>query len=115
MNLKILLGHAAPYRLSLLAAGVLMLLETAAALAVPWFGGEFAAGLLSESEFGVTTILLGLLALFAFQALLRFANQYVLARTSENILADLRIRTYDHLQALPLDFHHARQRGDLLA
>jgi subfamily B ATP-binding cassette protein MsbA len=59
--------------------------------------------------------LLTLLALFAFQALLKFANGYFLSRTSECILADLRIRIYDHLQSLPLSFYHQRRQGDILA
>ena len=92
-----------------------MLLETAAALMVPWLGGELAGNLLTRSEVGVGFILIGLLALFALQAMLKFANRYILARTSENILADLRIRVYDHLQALPLDFYHAHRKGDILA
>ena len=39
MNLKLLLGYAAPYRVSLALAGTLMLAESAAALGVPWFAG----------------------------------------------------------------------------
>jgi subfamily B ATP-binding cassette protein MsbA len=38
-----------------------------------------------------------------------------LARTAERISADLRIRVYDHLQALPLSFFHQRRQGDILA
>ncbi|MGI9403912.1 MAG: ABC transporter ATP-binding protein, partial [Hyphomicrobium sp.] len=115
MNLRILLGYAAPYRASLAFCGALMLLETAAALAVPWLGGQFAGGVLSQGQTNVSSILLMLLALFAFQALLKFANGYVLSRTAQQILADLRIRIYDHLQALPLSFFHQRRQGDILA
>lgn len=115
MKLRALLGYALPYRLGLASATMLMLLETGAALAVPWFGGRLASGLLSQSQVSVGAILLVLLALFASQGLLGFANRYILARTSEDILADLRVRVYDHLQALPLDFYHARRKGDILA
>ena len=92
-----------------------MLLETAAALMVPWLGGQLAGVMISQSNLGADAVLIGLLALFAVQALLKFANRYILARTSENVLADLRIRVYDHLQALPLDFYHAHRKGDILA
>ena len=115
MNLRILLGYAAPYRASLACAGALMLLETAAALAVPWLGGKFAGGVLSQGQAHVSAILLALLALFAFQALLKYSSGYVLSRTAARILADLRIRIYDHLQALPLSFFHQRRQGDILA
>jgi ATP-binding cassette, subfamily B, bacterial len=56
-----------------------------------------------------------LLALFALQALLKFGNSYLLSRSAEQILADLRIRLYDHLQALPLGFYHQRRQGEILA
>jgi subfamily B ATP-binding cassette protein MsbA len=38
-----------------------------------------------------------------------------MGRTSAQILADLRIRLYDHLQALPLGFFHQRSQGDIIA
>ena len=60
-------------------------------------------------------MLLALLALFASQALLRFGNAYLVSVSGERILADLRIRIYDHLQSLPLSFYHQRRRGDVLA
>jgi ATP-binding cassette subfamily B protein len=115
MNLGVLLGYARPYRMTLAFCVSLMLLQTAAALAVPWLGGQFATGVLSQARANMSFILLALLALFALQALLKFANGYVLSRTAECILADLRIRIYDHLQALPLDFYHQRRQGDILA
>ena len=115
MNLRILLSYAAPYRASLAVAGAFMLLETAAALAVPWLGGQFAGGVLSSGQPEVNAILLALLGLFAFQALLKFANGYQLGRTGERISADLRVHVYDHLQALPLSFFHQRRQGDILA
>lgn len=115
MNLRLLIGFAAPYRNSLALAGFLMLLETGAALAVPWLGGRFAQHVLSGVAANAGMVLLALLGLFALQALLKFGNNYVMGRTSAEILADLRIRLYDHLQALPLSFFHQRSQGDVIA
>src|SRR5215204_4611878 len=115
MNLLALLGYARPYRRSLAICIVLMLLDTAAALCVPWLGGKFASDVVSQAPARMNTILLALLALFAFQALVAFANGYLLSRTTQRILADLRIRIYDHLQSLPLSFYHERRQGDILA
>jgi ABC-type multidrug transport system fused ATPase/permease subunit len=56
-----------------------------------------------------------MLLLFGVQALLKFGNAYVLGNASEKIVADLKIRVYDHLQALPLSFFHQRRQGDTLA
>src|SRR6185437_13086482 len=102
-------------RVNLVICVALMLLEAAAALAVPWLGGKLAGSLLSQARADMSPVLLALLALFACQALLKFGNGYVLSRTAQCMLADLRIRVYDHLQALPLSFYHQRRQGDILA
>ena len=118
MNLRLLLGFAAPYRSSLALSGLLMLMESGAALAVPWLAGRFAQHVLSGGAGNggdAGTVLLALLGLFAVQALLKFGNDYLMGRTSAQILADLRIRIYDHLQALPLAFYHQRRLGDVIA
>jgi ATP-binding cassette subfamily B protein len=114
-DLRFLLGHARPYRGTHAVCARLMRAESAMALAVPWLGGQVAGSLLGNAA-GITgTLLLALLALFALQALVKFANGYLLSRSAEQILADLRIRLYDHLQALPLGFYHQRRQGDVLA
>ena len=115
-GLQFLLGHAAPYRRVLAFCALLMLAESGMALAVPWLGGQLAGGLLSDAAAAVTgPVLAALLALFALQALVKFGNSYLLSRSAERILADLRIRLYDHLQALPLGFYHQRRQGEVLA
>ncbi|MBS3911113.1 MAG: ABC transporter ATP-binding protein [Hydrogenophaga sp.] len=118
MNLTQLLSYARPWRGTLALCSLLMLVETGAALAVPWLAGQFAAGLLAGAPGAVQAsgaLLLGLLALFALQAVLKFANSWLLGRTAEAILADLRTRLYDHLQALPLAYFQQRKRGEILA
>lgn len=115
MNLSLLLRHAAPYRGSLAFAGALMLGETAATLALPWIGGQFLAGVITVADIDIGAIVGLLLALFAAQALFRFFSNYVLSRISQQILADLRRRIYDHLMSLPLGFFQQRRQGDILA
>jgi subfamily B ATP-binding cassette protein MsbA len=92
-----------------------MLAESALALAVPWLGGRLAGSLLADAAAMTGPILLALLALFAAQALLKFGNSYLMSRSAEHLLADLRIRLYDHLQALPLGFYHQRRQGEILS
>ena len=115
MTLRHLLAYARPYRGALVVAMLLMLAETAAALAVPWFGGLLAGGVLAGATVDVGTIVALLIALFAVQAVLAVVSRTILGRIGERILADLRIRVYDHLQALPIGFFQERRRGDLLA
>jgi subfamily B ATP-binding cassette protein MsbA len=114
-DLRFLLGYATPYRTTLAFCALLMLAESGMALAVPWLGGQLAGGLLGEAAAVTGPLLLALLALFAAQALVKFGNVLLLGRSAERILADLRIRLYDHLQALPLGFFHQRRQGEVLA
>lgn len=114
-----LLTLAAPYRLALTVGLILMLCESAALLVMPWLGGRLAETFLQEtagsSTIDIQVLFLGALALFAVQAVLKFSNIYLLGGTTTRILADLKIRVYDHLQALPLAFSHRRRHGDTLA
>jgi subfamily B ATP-binding cassette protein MsbA len=114
-DFRFMIGYASPYRAALGLSVLLMVAESAMALAVPWLGGQLAAGMLTQALYDTGAILLALLGLFAMQALLKFANSYLLSRSAEHILADLRIRLYDHLQALPLGFYHQRRQGEVLA
>jgi ATP-binding cassette subfamily B protein len=59
---------------------------------------------------------LGLLAAAAAAAwLLSWAKSWTLAWVSERIAADLRNRTYSHMQGLSLDFFATRRTGDLIS
>jgi ATP-binding cassette subfamily B protein len=55
---------------------------------------------------------LGLAAVAAW--LLSWARSWVLAWVSERIAADLRVRTYAHMQSLSLDFFSGKRTGDLI-
>ena len=115
MDFRLILGFARPWRGTLALCALLMLVETGTALAVPWLAGQFAARLLSGLAKAGEMLLVALLVLFAAQAVLRFASSWLLGRTAEYILADLRTRLYDHLQALPLAYFQQRRHGEILA
>jgi ATP-binding cassette subfamily B protein len=113
-----LLAFAAPYRRVLAVSIAVMLVESAAALAVPWLGGKAAGVLFPDAGAagpGLPAILSGMLGLFLLQALLKFGNVYLLGYAAERIVSDLKVRLYDHLQALPLSFFQQRRHGETLA
>jgi len=59
---------------------------------------------------------LGGLALAAVTAwLLSWARSWTLAWVSERIAADLRVKTYAHMQTLSLDFFSGKRTGDLMS
>lgn len=117
-DIRILLSFAAPYRLTLATGFGLMLCESALALAVPWLGGRLAEIYIPNPTSSLADprlLFLAMLAVFAAQAVLKFINICVVGRTADQLAADLKIRVYDHLQALPLGFFHQRRQGDTLA
>ncbi|MEK7436111.1 MAG: ABC transporter ATP-binding protein [Pseudomonadota bacterium] len=117
-DLRAMLAFAAPHRAALAFCALLMLFESAAALLVPWAGGLLTEAMLHPAgagSAGVGMVLSGMLGLFALQALLKFGNIYILGNAADKIVAALKVRLYDHLQALPLAYYHQRRLGDTLA
>jgi len=99
--------------MALLAALFLLLGESATALAMPWLAGRFSDALLHGHA--VTDLLLTWMALVAVQCTLAYGNAVVIESTGTRLIADACARVYDHLQSLPLRWHHDRRRGDVLS
>ena len=115
MSLRTVTDIAAPHRPQLSLAAFFMFAEAAAALTVPWLGGLFAAGVFTGQSLAHEKLVLLLLAVFAVQAMLKFCATYFSGRIAQRIASGLRLRLYEHLQALPLSYFNARRRGDVLA
>jgi len=112
-----LIGYVTPYRHTLLLALFFMLAASAISLLNPWIAGQFTLALLNNTTplgLSLDLLILAWLVILAAQAVFSFANQYFLSSTSEQMLTGLRVRVYDHLQALPLAYFHERKRGTVL-
>jgi ABC-type multidrug transport system fused ATPase/permease subunit len=112
-DLRFLLSLASPYRGALLLALLLLLAESLAMLAMPWLAGRFSDALLHAGA--VTDLLLAWMGLIALQCALAYANAVMIELTGTRLIADACARVYDHLQSLPLHWHHDRRRGDVLS
>ncbi len=117
-SFRTLLAYVTPHKGLLLVAVILMLGESAVALANPWIAGRFTELVMTPDLKGPLSLpalmlLWGLL--LAAQSGLSFGTRYLLGSTGEAMLASLRTRLYDHLQSLPLDYFHERRRGEVLA
>jgi ATP-binding cassette, subfamily B, bacterial len=113
-----LVPHIARHRRALGLSGLLLVLESGAALVLPWLAGRLTQQLITKNSavgFGLTAVLWGMLAIVTLQAVLKFANQYLLNRTAEMLISDLRVCAYDHLQSLPLSFYDARRLGAIVS
>jgi len=117
MQFSRLVKFVSPHKGTLLLAMILMLGGSALSLVNPWLAGRFTESLLSESvhiNYSYRQVLSLWLVVLAVQGLLTFANRYLIGNAGEAILSQLRVRIYDHLQALPLDYFHSRKRGEVL-
>ncbi len=112
-DLRFLLGLAAPYRGALLVALLLLLAESVAALAMPWLAGKFSDALLHGRA--VADLLLAWMGLIAVQCALSYGNAVMIELTGTRLIVDICARVYDHLQSLPMRWHHDRRRGDVLS
>ena len=112
--LRRLVPRMLPYRATLVYALVLLLLSTAVALAFPLVVRELLdAAFLAGSARLLNRIALGLLVLFAVQALLNFGQSYLMASVSERVVADLRKDLFGHLALQPPGFYSLRRVGEL--
>ncbi|MEE4378901.1 MAG: ABC transporter ATP-binding protein [Candidatus Competibacteraceae bacterium] len=117
-HFRALLAHVTPHRNILILAVLLMLGESVIALANPWIAGLFTQHMLEPTEtmdLGLTSLLALWALLLVTQSGLSVSNQYLLGQTGETMLANLRMRLYDHLQSLPLGYFHDKRRGEVLA
>ena len=108
-----LLPWLRPHLPALCLSLMLMLVQSVATLAQPWFGGVLTNRLMFGQGFG--TLLWVLFGLICAQALLGYVVAIQLRKVSGRLVADASAQVYAHLQALPMAWHHERRRGDVHA
>lgn len=115
MKVGTLLDFARPYSLRLFLIGILMLGSAITTLAIPWIAGQMVGQIVVPSESDLGRLVLLLLGTLSLVALLNLLVAWQSGKTAAQILADLRLRVYVHLQGLPLAFHERHRQGDTLA
>jgi ABC-type multidrug transport system fused ATPase/permease subunit len=115
MNAAFLLSLIATYRRQFALILLCSLAGSSALLAVPWLAGKVLGGLLLPASLTGNLVLVLLVGLIIAVGLLTMASNFLSASASARILADLRRRIHDHVQALPLPFFESERQGDLLA
>ena len=112
--LRRLLPRIRPYLGRLIGAFACLLASASIALAFPQFVRRLLdAAFISADADLLNKIALGLLGLFAIQAVLNFAQVYLLTSTSELVIAQLREDLFAHLIRLSPGFFTERRSGEL--
>ncbi|NDC63245.1 MAG: ABC transporter ATP-binding protein [Planctomycetia bacterium] len=121
-SLARLVSFARPHATMAVLGGVLSLASTAAALVPPYLTMPLVDEVLIPRQAGkpvpfslVWWYLAGLAAAAIAAWLLSWARSWTLAWVSERVAADLRVRTYSHMQSLSLDFFSGKRTGDLMS
>jgi subfamily B ATP-binding cassette protein MsbA len=108
--LRRLVPRLRPYRWALIGAGILLLVSTAVGLIFPLVVRELLdARLLAV----LNQVALGLMALFALQAVVNFGQSYLTASVSERVVAELRKEVFHSLVHQAPGFFAARRVGEL--
>ncbi len=118
-NIGRLLRLAKPYRLYLIIAGISLLSITLLNLLGPWLIRDLLATLGMDRQPDTLRhiiILAGaFLATVLGKALFRFLNNYLSHKAAWNLVADVRVLVYEHLQKLSLRYYHDKQTGQLMS
>lgn len=106
-------AFSAGRRRRLLGVCGLVVLATAATLALPLGMRALLDRALSGERRLLDWLALGLLAVFAVRAVVAYLGQYQMRVIGEEMIARLRTALYEHLHALDLGFHSRQRVGDL--
>jgi ATP-binding cassette, subfamily B, bacterial len=112
-----LLGQLiAPYRWRLLAAVALITLRSGGALGIPYLVGQAIDRGIGRGNLGVLAVYAGLIALAAIAAALgNWGFLRVSGGVGQDLLYDLRMRVYTHIQRLSLSFYERYTSGRIIS
>ncbi len=119
-QLRFLLKYARRYIGPLALTVLSMFLLVAAQLTIPWIVRSMvaivtdpSAGL--EAVGSITRLAALALVVYVARAVLRFVRSYMAHVAGWNVVADVRLEIYEHLQRLSLRFYEDKQTGQLMS
>jgi len=111
-----ILVYVKPYRRYMVVSVIALLFSVALGLVLPLVIRELVDTVLVDVDLtGLNRLVVGLLFVFAFQALFGFIHRLSLAYVGERTIADMRIDVYMHLQRLSLAFYSSQRTGELVS
>lgn len=111
-----LYAFARPYRTQLTIAFIAVIVGSILGLASPYTLQFLIDSVFRDNNRGLLNrITLILILIFATQSVFYFIRGYFLATTGERVMADLRVKLFQHLQNLSLSFFNERRTGELVS
>ncbi len=116
-QIRRLYGFARPYRVRLIIGTAAVVVASLLGLIFPLVIGTLVDTAFVDPEntdpSQLNLYAIGLLAIFAIQAVFNYARTYNLAVVGEGVVADLRRTVFDRVVRLPVPFFDERHTGDL--
>ena len=115
-QLRRLLAFVRPYRRRLTVALSAIVVSSLLGLAGPYMIQFLVNAIVPGGDPGqLNTIAAILIGIFAAQSVFYFIRGYLLTYVGERVMADLRLRLYEHLQGLSLSFFTERRTGEIVS
>jgi len=110
-----LLKFLKPYLPQIIAASVCMIFVTGTTLLIAPLAGNAFKAIGDKNLLLLNLTALGIIGLYLLKGLFTYGQEYLSYFVSNRVIIDLRIRLYEHLQALSLDFYGKWHTGELIS
>lgn len=111
-----LLSAARPYRKRFFLAVGCMFIASACNIVPPWLLKNVVDDVLIAKDLAMlNTLPFLLVALFAGKGIASYGHQYLMNWVGQNVVMDLRLRLYDHLQRMSLRYLYGKRLGELMS
>ncbi|MBE2224029.1 MAG: ABC transporter ATP-binding protein [Anaerolineae bacterium] len=115
-TLRRLFGYALPYKWSLIAVSLLVMVTTAGTLAGPiLLGIAIDQYILTADIPGLLRIAIMMLVVYVAAWLASMGQGVIMVGIGQRLIADLRAELFGHLQHLSMAFHDGQRVGDLMS
>ncbi len=115
-NLRGLIALLRPYRTRATITFVALLVGTGASLAPPLLAkAAIDSGIEKHNTTALVLIVIAFLAAAVLFWVMTYVQTYLVGWVGQRVLADLRIKIFEHLQTLPIGFYESRPAGVLIS
>jgi subfamily B ATP-binding cassette protein MsbA len=110
-----LFKYLKPYIPVIMGASACTVVVTACTLAIAPLAGNAFKAIGDKDLWLLNFTALGIIGLYILKGLFTYGQEYLSYFVSNRVIIDLRVRLYEHLQALSLDFYGEWHTGELLS
>lgn len=115
-NIRRIYEYSRRYLRYLILSGVCVLIYTSITLSLPWVVRHLIDSVFVNKNSELLAIIsIGLLVLFLILGLVSFLRNYYMEFIGQRVTADLRVRLFEHLQTLSINFFDNRRTGEIIS